>query len=108
MKETATKPKELSHFEEEEESTTKDVAHIFKHLKLACEEGKRRVHYFRFLVDPDSFAHTVENMFHFSFLIKVRLSGGQLLFWQISGNLCTTPQSVLPPLEKSKPESSKT
>lgn len=28
------------------------------------------MHYFKFLVDPESFAHSVENMFHFSFLIK--------------------------------------
>ena len=65
------KPKEVTDFEEEEESTTKDVMHVFKCLKRACErEGK--VHYFTFLVDPMSFAHTVENMFHFAFLIKVR------------------------------------
>ena len=64
------KPKELTKFEEEEESTTKDVAHIWTHLKRACRE-RNRVHYFTFLVDPTSFAHTVENLFHFSFLVKV-------------------------------------
>lgn len=65
------KPKELTAFEEEEESTTKDVAHIFEHLKIACRESNNRVHYFKFLFDPNSFAHTVENLFHFSFLVKV-------------------------------------
>jgi len=68
------KPKEVTDFEEEEESTTKDVMHVFSCLKKKCErEG--RVHYFTFLVDPTSFAHTVENMFHFAFLIKVRERG---------------------------------
>ena len=68
------KPKEVTDFEEEEESTTKDVMHVFSCLKRECErEG--RVHYFIFLVDPTSFAHTVENMFHFAFLIKVRERG---------------------------------
>ena len=65
------KPKELTAFEEEEESTTKDVAHIFEHLKIACNKTNNRVHYFKFLFDPNSFAHTVENLFHFSFLVKV-------------------------------------
>ena len=68
-----TKPKELAAFEDEEESTTKDVAHIFKHLKMACSQSSDRVHYFSFLIDPDSFSHTVENFFHFAFLVKVRL-----------------------------------
>ena len=65
------KPKEATDFEEEEESTTKDVMHVFQCLKDACK-SEERVHYFKFLVDPMSFAHTVENMFHFAFLIKVR------------------------------------
>ena len=61
--------KEVCDLQEEEESTTKDVSHMLQHLKEACDE--HGVHYFKFLVDPESFAHTVENMFHFSFLIKV-------------------------------------
>ena len=68
------KPKEVTDFEEEEESTTKDVMHVFDCLKKACKK-KGRVQYFTFLVDPMSFAHTVENMFHFAFLIKVRERG---------------------------------
>ena len=65
----ATKPKEVVNLEEEEESTTKDVARVLEALKKECER-RGRVHYFKFLVDPNSFAHTVENMFHFSFLVK--------------------------------------
>lgn len=64
-----TRPKEVLAMDEEEESTTKDVQHIFKHIARACRE-RGRVGYFQYLVDPDSFSHTVENMFHFSFLIK--------------------------------------
>jgi hypothetical protein len=67
---TASKPRELTQFENEEESTTKDVAHLFYHLKRLCGDGRRRVHYFTCLVDPESFSHSVENMFHFAFLIK--------------------------------------
>ena len=28
--------------------------------------------YFEFIMDPDSFGHTIENMFYVSFLVKVR------------------------------------
>lgn len=63
------KPKEVHDLKDEEESTTKDVQHIMNHVVKACR-AKGRVGYFHFLVDPESFGQTVENMFHFSFLIK--------------------------------------
>ena len=69
QKAKATKPKEIVNLEDEEESTTKDVARVLNALKKECEK-RGRMHYFKFLVDPDSFAHTVENMFHFAFLVK--------------------------------------
>lgn len=63
------KPKEVHDLQSEEESTTKDVQHILIHAVKACR-AKGRVGYFQFLVDPKSFGRTVENMFHFAFLIK--------------------------------------
>ena len=66
---TSSRPKEVEELTEEEESTTKDVQHVWKYVTKACRE-KGRVGYLNFLVDPESFARTVENMFHFSFLIK--------------------------------------
>ena len=70
---TAAKPKELANFEDEEESTTKEVVHMMKHLRVACggASGGGCVHYFSFLIDPDSFSRSVENLFHFAFLVKV-------------------------------------
>lgn len=66
------KPRELTDFEGEEETTTRDIAHLFIQLRKVCGEGgDGHVHYFRFLFHPTSFAQTVENMFHFSFLVKV-------------------------------------
>jgi hypothetical protein len=65
----ATTPKEVQNLKEEEESTTKDVQYIMNLAARGCQ-NKGRLGYFQFLVDPNSFSHTVENMFHFSFLIK--------------------------------------
>ena len=65
------KPKQIQNLEQqEEESTTKDVKHILSHLKAVCRENGG-MEYHQFLVDPNSFSRTVENIFHFSFLIKV-------------------------------------
>ena len=68
--EVARQPREVKNFEDEEESTTKDVDHVLHCLRTACDLGGGSVQYFKFVVDPESFARTVENMFHFSFLIK--------------------------------------
>ena len=68
-----TKPKEVLSFEEEEETTTRNVLHLLKCLKDTCADDGA-VHFFKFLVDPQSFSHTVENMFYLSFLVKVRES----------------------------------
>ena len=54
------------------EQTIKHIMHIkrclVKHYKAA---NYSPIDYFEFVIDPDSFAKTVENMFHVSFLIKV-------------------------------------
>ena len=93
----ATKPKEIVNLEDEEESTTKDVARVLEALKKECER-RGRVHYFKFLVDPNSFAHTVENMFHFAFLVKDGRAGVTLgrdgqpyVFIRKSIQLCSCP-----------------
>lgn len=65
----AAKPKEVKDLDKEEESTTKDVQHIMTQVLRVCKE-RGRVGYFTFLLDPNSFAKTVENMFHFAFLVK--------------------------------------
>ena len=52
---------------------------VMKNLKLSLfqtlitkwkENGKRFVDYFKFVIDPDGFGNTVENMFHISFLVQ--------------------------------------
>lgn len=68
------KPKELEGFQEEEESTTKDVSYLLSKLKKVCRE-KGGMNYYQFLIDPSSFSHTIENIFHFSFLVKEGRAG---------------------------------
>lgn len=88
-----TKPKEVLSFEEEEETTTRNVLHLLKCLKDTCSDNGE-VHFFKFLVDPQSFSHTVENMFYLSFLVKVR----KLCCCTIAGvvwQLCTNEVPLL-------------
>ena len=72
MPKEAKQPKELVNLDQQEEMTTKGVAVVLQSLKRACEDG-RKINFFRFLVDPRSFSQTVENIFHFTFLIKARI-----------------------------------
>lgn len=60
-----------SHAAGKQETTTEEVEGILKLLQqLYIKHDKQAICYFEFVTDPDSFSHTVENMFHVSFLIK--------------------------------------
>lgn len=37
------------------------------------KNGRQSVDYFQFIHDPKSFSKTIENMFHVSFLVNIRL-----------------------------------
>ncbi|CAF0766742.1 unnamed protein product [Adineta ricciae] len=72
LERTRTRPEEVKDFSAElGEQTIKHIMHIkrclVKHYKAA---NYSPIDYFEFVIDPDSFAKTVENMFHVSFLIK--------------------------------------
>jgi len=54
-----------------EKQTEQLVTQVFRALVINYKKAKRMpIDYFRFVLDPDSFGSSIENMFHVSFLVK--------------------------------------
>lgn len=54
-----------------ETETSKRVMEVFKCVKKAYESnGERPVNLWRFILNPDSYGQTIENLFYLSFLVK--------------------------------------
>lgn len=53
-----------------QDSTPKEVEHIYSEIRKIAKNKNNTVPFFETLVDPDSFSQTVENIFHASFLVK--------------------------------------
>ncbi|CAF1369785.1 unnamed protein product [Adineta steineri] len=72
LEKSRTRPEEVKEFNSElGEQTIKQIMHIKRCLvKTYISAKSSPIDYFEFVVDPSSFAKTVENMFHVSFLIK--------------------------------------
>ncbi len=67
----ATRATQLTEAERCANPTEARVQHIMAQLVRAFKQGgKAPVGYFDFVVDPDSFSATVENVFHVTFLVK--------------------------------------
>lgn len=63
------KPSELRPTDLEETETDKQVAEMKREL-----QKRKRCNYWMFVIDPNSFARSVENVFHSSFLVKERFA----------------------------------
>ncbi|NXS86987.1 NSE4A protein, partial [Erpornis zantholeuca] len=65
-------PAQLKKMEEShQEATEKEVERILRILQTHFENDPNTpISFFDFVIDPNSFAHTVENVFHVSFLIR--------------------------------------
>ncbi|CAF1209086.1 unnamed protein product [Adineta steineri] len=72
LEKSRTRPEEVKEFNSElGEQTIKQIMHIKRCLvKTYISAKSSPIDYFEFVIDPSSFAKTVENMFHVSFLIK--------------------------------------
>ena len=61
----------VSVVERSENQTEHLVTHVLKCLVIKyMHAGRLPIDYFRFVMDPDSFGVTIENIFHVSFLVK--------------------------------------
>ncbi|PRP88566.1 non-structural maintenance of chromosomes element 4 protein [Planoprotostelium fungivorum] len=59
-----------SNREKTQEEVEQDAQRRVKIIGAALQKQGKKVNYFRFLMDPSSFNRSVENVFHFAFLIK--------------------------------------
>ncbi|MEQ2286751.1 hypothetical protein AMECASPLE_005586, partial [Ameca splendens] len=56
--------------ESHQEATEKEVERILGYLKSYYQDDPSPISYYEFVIDPNSFSRTVENIFHTSFLIR--------------------------------------
>nr|XP_020452858.1 LOW QUALITY PROTEIN: non-structural maintenance of chromosomes element 4 homolog A-like [Monopterus albus] len=65
-------PTQLKKMEEShQEATEKEVERVLGHLKRYYQDDPESpIYYYEFVIDPNSFSRTVENIFHTSFLIR--------------------------------------
>ncbi|KAL0178049.1 hypothetical protein M9458_026943, partial [Cirrhinus mrigala] len=57
--------------ESHQEATEKEVERILAWLRgYFADDSEDHISYYEFVVDPNSFSRTVENIFHTSFLIR--------------------------------------
>ena len=66
------------------------MTHVFTKFK---EVGKKPVNYFKFVLNPDCFGTSIENMFHVSFLVKEGKADADISVCGETGLPFITPKS---------------
>jgi hypothetical protein len=73
---TVTEPDKIVKQDNKRDYTSTEVAEIHKHLRKKQDQSQNKpVQLLDVVVDPNSFTHTIENMFHYAFLIKEGRAG---------------------------------
>ncbi|KAG9344439.1 hypothetical protein JZ751_011109 [Albula glossodonta] len=86
-------PTQLKKMEEShQEATEKEVERILAYLQQYHEDDPTLpISYFEFVVDPESFSRTVENIFHVSFLIREIIEAFDIKEAMITPSVASTP-----------------
>ena len=70
------------------------MTHVFRCLVTKFKEaGKKPVNYFKFVLNPDCFGTSIENMFHVSFLVKEGKADADISVCGETGLPFITPKS---------------
>ena len=74
---------------QKQETTTQEVERVLNILTEQYRENEGEpLCYFAFVVNPESFAQTIENIFYASFLVRVSSWLSLYVIWDIRGRYC--------------------
>ncbi|KAF0990398.1 hypothetical protein HZS_366, partial [Henneguya salminicola] len=87
-------PKLMQNIENNDEISSKAVVDLYTSLARACQDETQPIEnqfkaipFYKFIINPNSFSQTIQNIFHLSFLVK----NGNVVFQQVDDEYFITP-----------------